>query len=102
MTADRSSGAAEEPPKPSARSSRPPRSRTTGASSSTSSSELVFAGRIGRPHGLDGSFHGAGADVELLRDRTTIFVAETPREIVRGAGTEDNPIFRLDGSASRD
>ena len=45
-----------------ARSSRPPRSRTVAACSSTSSidPELLHAGRVGRPHGLDGS---------LLRDR---------------------------------
>jgi 16S rRNA processing protein RimM len=60
----------------------------------------VFAGRVGRPHGLDGSFHVVAADPELERD--TYIVAGSPREVVRRAGTVDNPILRLDGSSSRD
>jgi 16S rRNA processing protein RimM len=62
----------------------------------------VFAGRVGRPHGLDGSFHVVAADAELLRGRSVVHVAGAPLEIVRRAGTEDNPIFRLAGSSSRD
>jgi 16S rRNA processing protein RimM len=60
----------------------------------------VFAGRVGRPHGLDGSFHVLGADPEL--EREAYWVAGTLREVVRRAGTSDNPILRLDGSSSRD
>ncbi len=60
----------------------------------------MLAGRVGRPHGLDGSFHVVGADPELVRD--VYWVDGTPREVVRRAGTSDNPILRLDGSASRD
>jgi 16S rRNA processing protein RimM len=63
---------------------------------------VVFAGRVGRPHGLDGSFHVVAADDELLRGRTSIIVAGSEREIVRRAGTDDNPIFRLEGCSSRD
>src|SRR4051794_3532935 len=100
MTTARSSDAGDAPRRPSGRSSRPPRSRTTGASSSTSSSEFVLAGRVGRPHGLDGSFHVVGADPELVRD--AYLVDGVVREVVRRAGTQDNPILRLDGSASRD
>jgi 16S rRNA processing protein RimM len=43
-----------------------------------------------------------GADPELLRGRDTIFLGAAPRRIERRAGTEDNPILRLDGSSSRD
>src|ERR1700748_2759149 len=100
MTTDKSSGAGDAPPSPSARSSRPPRSRTTGASSSTSSSELVHAGRVGRPHGLDGSFHVVGAEPEWLRD--TLWFEGVEREVVRRAGTAEQPILRLDGCATRD
>jgi 16S rRNA processing protein RimM len=60
----------------------------------------VLAGRVGRPHGLDGSFHVVGADPELVRD--AYLVDGVVREVVRRAGTQDNPILRLDGSASRD
>jgi 16S rRNA processing protein RimM len=62
----------------------------------------VFAGRVGRPHGLDGSFHVVGADADMLQGRSVVHVAGAPREIVRRAGTEDHPIFRLAGSSSRD
>src|SRR5262245_23556701 len=100
MTTARSSDAGDAPRKPSARSSRPPRSRTTAASSSTSSSEFVLAGRVGPPHGPDGSFHVVGADPELARD--FYLVAGARREVTRRAGTADNPILRLDGCSSRD
>jgi 16S rRNA processing protein RimM len=60
----------------------------------------VPAGRVGRPHGLDGSFHLVGADPELVRD--VYFVAGVRREVTRRAGTPENPILRLDGSSSRD
>ena len=60
----------------------------------------MLAGRVGRPHGLDGSFHVVGADPELVRD--AYLVDGVLREVVRRAGTQDNPILRLDGSASRD
>ena len=62
----------------------------------------MFAGRVGRPHGLDGSFHVVAADAELLHGRSAVFVAGVSRDISRRAGTEDNPIFRLAGSSSRD
>jgi 16S rRNA processing protein RimM len=60
----------------------------------------VLAGRVGRPHGLDGSFHVVGADPELERD--SYLVSGAPRKVVRRAGTPDNPILRLEGSSSRD
>jgi 16S rRNA processing protein RimM len=60
----------------------------------------VLAGRVGRPHGLDGSFHVVGADPELIRD--AYLVDGVARKVVRRAGTTDNPILRFEGSASRD
>jgi 16S rRNA processing protein RimM len=60
----------------------------------------VLAGRVGRPHGLDGSFHVVGADLELARDKYRVEGAV--RKVVRRAGTPENPILRLEGSASRD
>src|SRR4051812_38964971 len=101
MTTDRSSDAAGAPPRPSGRSSRPPRSRTTGASSSTSSSE-VTVGRVGRPHGLDGSFYVVEATPDLPAHGESVVVRGEPRRIVRRAGTEEKPILRLDGCAARE
>ena len=60
----------------------------------------MLAGRVGRPHGLDGSFHVVGADLELARDEYRVEGAV--RKVVRRAGTPENPILRLEGSASRD
>jgi 16S rRNA processing protein RimM len=62
----------------------------------------VLAGRVGRPHGLDGSFHVVGADPELLRGRETLLVAGAVRAVTRRAGTEEQPILRLDGMSARD
>src|SRR4051794_41425962 len=106
MTTDRSSDAAGAPRRPSGPSSRPPRSRTTGASSSTSSSDPtrgiasdrdLVVGRVGRPHGLDGSFYVVDAAPELPASGGLV----SGRRIVRRAGTEDRPILRLEGSSSR-
>ena len=62
----------------------------------------MTAGRVGRPHGLDGSFHVVLADAELLRGRDTVFLSGAPHRISRRAGTEEKPIFRLEGASSRD
>src|SRR3954466_11848914 len=102
MTTDKSSDGAAAPPKPSARSSRPPRSRTTAASSSTSSSDQLRVGRIGRPHGLDGSFYVAEPDPALPGGDGVVFVLGAARRSVRRAGTTERPILRLEGSASRE
>lgn len=63
---------------------------------------LLSAGRVGRPHGLDGSFHVTRPRPRLLADRTTVLVAGRELEIVRRAGTEARPILRLAGHESRE
>jgi 16S rRNA processing protein RimM len=62
----------------------------------------VPAGRVGRPHGLDGSFYVTRPRPRLLALGATVSVAGTAREIVRRAGTEQRPIVRLDGVLDRD
>jgi 16S rRNA processing protein RimM len=52
-------------------------------------------GQIGRPHGLDGSFHVANPRAALLALGATVQVAGTRTEIVRRAGTPERPILRL-------
>jgi 16S rRNA processing protein RimM len=62
---------------------------------------LVTAGVVGRPHGLDGSFHvelpdhplAAGTEVELDGER---------RRVERRSGTERRPVVRLAGIGDRD
>jgi len=102
MTTARSSDAGDARPRPSGRSSRPPRSRTTAASSSTSSSEPLSAGRVGRPHGLDGSVHVVDADPALLRGRAELDVDGQRLRIERRAGTEQRPILRFAGCVTRE
>lgn len=63
--------------------------------------DLLHAGRIGRPHGLDGSFHVTRPQPALLEIGRTLIVDEQPREIVRRAGTDAAPILRLVGCESR-
>jgi 16S rRNA processing protein RimM len=60
------------------------------------------AGRIGRPHGLDGSFYVTRPKPRLLVDRTLLTVAGEERKVIRRAGTEQRPILRLEGIESRE
>jgi 16S rRNA processing protein RimM len=64
--------------------------------------EELFAGRIGRPHGLDGSFHVQEAAPELLEVGMTVFVEEGETEIVARKGTAEAPILRLAIAGDRD
>lgn len=63
---------------------------------------MLLAGRVGRPHGLDGSFHVTRPRAGLLRVGVTVHAGERTFEIVRAAGTDDRPILRLDGVAGRE
>lgn len=59
------------------------------------------AGRVGRAHGLDGSFYVTGAVPRLLTLRTSVTVAGRSAEIIRRSGTDRRPIVRIDGVADR-
>lgn len=59
------------------------------------------AGRVGRPHGLDGSFYVTRPRPKLLSVGVTVAVAGTSAQIVRRAGTEQRPIVRLDSVEDR-
>jgi 16S rRNA processing protein RimM len=60
----------------------------------------VPAGRVGRPHGLDGSFHVTQPGALSLGAAVT--VAGRPYEIERLAGTAERPIVRLSGCSTRE
>ncbi len=64
--------------------------------------DWLAAGVVGRPHGLDGSFHVLSPRPALLALGTTVRAAGREAEIVRRAGTDDRPIVRLDGVDSRE
>ena len=61
----------------------------------------VTAGRVGRPHGLDGSFY-VDRPSEDLAEGTEVAVAGRRAVVERRAGTPDRPIIRLSGVADRD
>jgi 16S rRNA processing protein RimM len=60
------------------------------------------AGRVGRAHGLDGSFYVTSPRPRLLLLGTSVTVAGRSVEIVRRAGTEQRPIVRLEGVEDRE
>jgi 16S rRNA processing protein RimM len=62
---------------------------------------MTIAGRVGRPHGLDGSFYVGEADAALLVLGTTVTIGGLKRAIVRRAGTDRRPIVRVDGCEDR-
>jgi len=62
---------------------------------------LLNAGRIGRPHGLDGSFHVTRPRAVLLVLGGEVRIGEEVREVVRRAGTSERPILRLQGVDDR-
>jgi 16S rRNA processing protein RimM len=62
----------------------------------------LTGGRVGRPHGLDGSFHVTRPRPELLAPGVTVHVAGADAEVVRRAGTDERPILRLSGVEDRD
>jgi 16S rRNA processing protein RimM len=59
------------------------------------------AGRVGRPHGLDGSFHVTQPAPELLTLGSRVLVADREARISRRAGTDARPIVRLEGHEDR-
>jgi 16S rRNA processing protein RimM len=63
--------------------------------------EWLHAGRVGRPHGLDGSFHVTRPNVALLQNAHTVKVDDRELEITRRAGTDRSPILRLAGHDDR-
>ena len=64
--------------------------------------EWLHAGRVGRPHGLDGSFHVTRPNVQLLQNAETVKVDDQELEITRRAGTDRSPILRVAGHDDRE
>lgn len=61
----------------------------------------ISAGRIGRPHGLDGSFYVTQPRPRLLKVGATVQLGDSGTPIVRLAGTDQRPILRLEGIDDR-
>jgi 16S rRNA processing protein RimM len=62
---------------------------------------LVTAGRVGKPHGRDGSFYVEDPD-HALGEGTTVVVASRSHAVERRAGGDDRPLIRLSGIGDRD
>ena len=56
----------------------------------------MTAGRVGKPHGLDGSFYVDDPRHELP-EGASLTLAGSTREIERRAGTDARPLIRLTG-----
>jgi len=63
--------------------------------------DWLHAGRVGRPHGLDGSFHVTRPNAPLLREAARVMIDDREFEVTRRAGTDRSPILRLAGHDDR-
>jgi 16S rRNA processing protein RimM len=63
---------------------------------------LVLAGRVGKPHGLDGSFYVIDPTVSLLGVGAQVWAGETETRIVGRKGTDARPILRLALATTRE
>jgi 16S rRNA processing protein RimM len=57
---------------------------------------LLTAGRVGKPHGLDGSFYVDGVR-HPLPEGAEVVLDSTTRIVERRAGTDERPLIRLSG-----
>lgn len=69
--------------------------------SSSAREDSLAAGRVGRAHGLDGSFYVTGARPRLLELGAEVTIAGRTAAIVRRAGTDERPIVRVHGVEDR-
>jgi 16S rRNA processing protein RimM len=67
----------------------------------TETEHWLRAGVVGRPHGLDGSFHVAEPVAALLELDTEVRLAGGLQRIVRLAGYKGRQIVRLEGCENR-
>ena len=67
----------------------------------TETEHWLRAGVVGRPHGLDGSFHVAEPVAALLELGIDVRLGAARRRIVRLAGHGERPIVRLEGCEDR-
>jgi 16S rRNA processing protein RimM len=61
----------------------------------------MSAGRVGRPHGLDGGFYVTGARPRLLVVGMRLTLGERPTEVLRRRGTDRRPIVHVTGVEDR-
>ena len=64
--------------------------------------DWLRAGTVGRPHGLDGSFHVSQPNPQLLGLSSSVLAGGRERRVTRRAGTDARPIMRLEGCDDRE
>ena len=66
-------------------------------------SERVTVGRVGKPHGLDGSFAVEGASEEPRRFEVgaTLLVGGEPAKVVASKSSRGRPVIKLDRDVER-
>jgi 16S rRNA processing protein RimM len=67
------------------------------------SEELVAVGRVGKPHGLDGSFfvEGASQAAERFAKGATLWVGGEPVRVATSKQARGRPVIRLDRKVER-
>lgn len=70
--------------------------------STESGSPLITAGRVGRPHGLAGSFHVTRPRSRLLRAAESIEVDGASYKVGHVGGTDTRPVLTLAGVGTRE
>jgi 16S rRNA processing protein RimM len=63
---------------------------------------LLVAGRVGKPHGLDGFFYVVDATEGLLLPGRAVHVGDEPTEVLDRKGTAARPILRVGLAATRE
>jgi 16S rRNA processing protein RimM len=68
-----------------------------------SSEQWVAVGRVGRPHGLDGSFvvEDASQSPQRLAIGALVYVGREPARVVAARRARDRPVIRLDRPVPR-
>jgi 16S rRNA processing protein RimM len=74
-----------------------PADATTPADDGTPSPPMVPLGRVGKPHGLDGTVTVTRPRGDLLVHGLVLTVAGVRREIVKRTGSDAKPLLRLSG-----
>jgi 16S rRNA processing protein RimM len=62
----------------------------------------MSAGRVGRPHGLDGSFYVTMARPRLLALGTSVRIGARATEVIRRRGSDRRPIVSVQGIQDRE
>lgn len=63
---------------------------------------FALAGRVGRPHGLNGAFHVSEPRTRLLAAAATVRLGGRCYVVAARAGTDRSPLIRLRGVEDRD